>query len=72
MMRKHVGEKLHTCDVYQFLTMQCLGDVLTKTLSCDVLKCLNIVLTMHISNVFHDDFWEYKWLHDGTKRSKCT
>ena len=25
------------CDVYQFLTMRCLGDVLTKTLPCDVL-----------------------------------
>ena len=37
VMRKHVGEKLHTCDVYQFLTMQCLGDVLTKTLPYDVL-----------------------------------
>ena len=24
------------CDVYQFLTMQCFGDVLTKTLPSDV------------------------------------
>ena len=36
-MRKHVGEKLHTCDVYQFLTMRCLGDVLTKILPYEVL-----------------------------------
>ena len=64
MMRKHVREKLHTCDIYQFLTMRCLDDVLTKTLpydvSDDVLKNLNIVLTLHISDVFHDDLWEYK------------
>ena len=43
-------------DVYQFLTMQCLGNVFTKTLPYnvfdDVLKKPNIVRTMHISDVF--------------------
>ena len=46
----------YRCDVYQFLTMRCLGNVLTKTLPYDVfddvLKSLNIVRTMHISDVF--------------------
>ena len=33
-------------------------------------KSLNIVLTMHISDVFYDDFWKHKEIHNGTK--KCT
>ena len=70
-MRKHVGEKLHTCDVYQYLTMRCLGDVLTKTLPYDVLDDV-LKMPKHISDVFHDKFWEYKWIDDGTKNYKCT
>ena len=48
-----------------FLTMRCLDDVLTKTLPYDVLddvlkKSLNIVLLMHIRDVFHDDLQKPK------------
>ena len=55
-MRKHVREKLHTCDIYQFLTMRCLDDVLTKTMPYDVfddvLKEPKHRGKMHNSNVF--------------------
>ena len=35
-------------------------------------KKLNIVVTMHIGDVFHDNFWKHKEIHEGTKKYMST